>query len=213
MSKRMRAGLYARVSSADQQTLPMQIAAMKEYAERRGWEVSISVQDIGSGAKERPKHQELLKMAKRGKIEVVLVWRLDRWGRSLHDVVTSLQELIHAGVAFVSVSESIDLTTPTGKAMAGMIALFAEFERAILRERVLAGMAAARKKGKIFGRPATARAKADKIERLHLEGVSKHEIARRLKITPGSVRNVLRLCEAEKTRDGIDLVGAGRYWT
>jgi putative DNA-invertase from lambdoid prophage Rac len=127
--------------------------------------------------------------------------------------VTSLQELIHAGVAFVSVSESIDLTTPTGKAMAGMIAVFAEFERAILRERVLAGMAEARKRGKVFGRPATARAKADKIERLHLEGVSKHEIARRLKITPGSVRNVLRLCEAEKTRDGIDLVGVGRYWT
>jgi putative DNA-invertase from lambdoid prophage Rac len=206
----MKAGLYARVSTADQQTLPMQIAAMREYAERRGWEVSISVQDIGSGAKERPKHQELLKMAKRGKIDVVLVWRLDRWGRSLHDVVTSLQELIHAGVGFVSVSESIDLTTPTGKAMAGMIAVFAEFERDILRQRVLAGMAEARKRGKIFGRPATARAKADKIERLHLEGMSKHEIARRLKITPGSVRNVLRLCEAEKARDGIDLVGVGR---
>jgi DNA invertase Pin-like site-specific DNA recombinase len=176
----------------------MQLAAMQEYAERRGWEVSISVQDIGCGAKERPKHQELLKMAKRGKIDVVLVWRLDRWGRSLHDVVTSLQELIHAGVAFVSVSESIDLTTPTGKAMAGMIAVFAEFERDILRQRVLAGMAEARKRGKVFGRPATARAKAEKIERLFSEGLSKHEIARRLNITPGSVRNVLRSSEAAK---------------
>jgi DNA invertase Pin-like site-specific DNA recombinase len=79
-----------------------------------------------------------------------------------------------------------------------------------LRQRVLAGMAEARKRGKVFGRPATARGKADKIEWLHLQGVSKREIARKLKITPGSVRNVLRLCEAEKTRDGIALVGVGR---
>jgi DNA invertase Pin-like site-specific DNA recombinase len=200
----MKAGLYARVSTADQQTLPMQLAAMQEYAERRGWEVITWVQDIGSGANERPKHQELLRMAKRGKIDVVLVWRLDRWGRSLHDVVTSLQDLIHAGVAFVSVSEAIDLTTPTGKAMAGMIAVFAEFERDILRQRVLAGIVEARKRGKVFGRPATARAKSERIQRLFLEGVSKHEIARRLKITPGSVRNVLRFCASEKA----DPVGA-----
>jgi DNA invertase Pin-like site-specific DNA recombinase len=188
----------------------MQIAATREYAERRGWEIALVTEEVGSGAKKRLKQQELIELARRGKVDVVLVWRLDRWGRSLHDVVISLQELAAAGVSFVSITESLDLTTPIGKAMTGMIAVFAEFERAILRERVLAGMAAAKKKGKIFGRPATARAKADKIERLHLEGVSKHEIARRLKITPGSVRNVLRFCEAEKTRDGIDLVGVER---
>lgn len=177
----------------------MQISAMREYAERRGWEVTVAVQDVGSGAKKRPKHQELIDMAKRGKIDVVLVWRLDRWGRSLHDVVTSLQELTEAGVGFVSTTEAMDLTTPMGKAMTGMIAVFAEFERGILKQRVLAGMAEARKQGKVLGRPATARAKADKIERLFAEGVSKHEISRRLKITRGSVRNVLRFCAA---RDG-----------
>jgi putative DNA-invertase from lambdoid prophage Rac len=199
----MRAGLYARVSTADQQTLPMQIAALREYAERRGWEIVVVMEEVGSGAEKRPKLQELIDLAKRGKIHVVLVWRLDRWGRSLHDVVISLQELAEAGASFVSITEALDLTTPMGKAMTGMIAVFAEFERAILRERVLAGMAAAKKQGKIFGRPATARAKSDRIQRLFLEGVSKHEIARRLKITPGSVRNVLRFCEAKK-----NLVGA-----
>jgi putative DNA-invertase from lambdoid prophage Rac len=202
-TKRMRAGLYARVSTADQQTLPMQIAALREYAERRGWEIVVVMEEVGSGAEKRPKLQELIDLAKRGKIHVVLVWRLDRWGRSLHDVVISLQELAEAGASFVSITEALDLTTPMGKAMTGMIAVFAEFERAILRERVLAGMAAAKKQGKIFGRPATARAKSDRIQRLFLEGVSKHEIARRLKITPGSVRNVLRFCEAKK-----NLVGA-----
>jgi DNA invertase Pin-like site-specific DNA recombinase len=177
----------------------MQISAMREYAERRGWKVTASVQDVGSGAKKRPKHRELIDMAKRGKIDVVLVWRLDRWGRSLHDVVTTLQELMEAGVGFVSITEAMDLTTPMGKAMTGMIAVFAEFERGILKQRLLAGMAEAKKRGKLLGRPATARAKADKIERLFAEGVSKHEISRRLKITMGSVRNVLRFCEA---RDG-----------
>ena len=196
MSKPLRAGLYSRVSTAEQQTLPMQISAMREYAERRGWEVNVAVQDVGSGAKKRPKHQELIDMAKRGKVDVVLVWRLDRWGRSLHDVVTTLQELTEAGVGFVSITEAMDLTTPMGKAMTGMIAVFAEFERGILKQRVLAGMAEARKQGKVFGRPATARAKADKIERLFSEGVSKHEISRRLHIARGSVRNVLRFCEA-----------------
>jgi DNA invertase Pin-like site-specific DNA recombinase len=176
----------------------MQVAAMTEYAQRRGWQVTMSVEDIGSGAKERPKQQELLKMAKRRNIDVVLVWRLDRWGRSLHDVVNSLEELSEVGVGFVSVTEALDLTTPTGKAMAGMITVFAEFERAILRQRVVAGMAAAKEKGTIFGRPTTARDEADKIELLSSQGISKREIARRLKITPGSVRNVLRWCEANK---------------
>jgi DNA invertase Pin-like site-specific DNA recombinase len=184
----------------------MQLAAMREYAERRGWEITVVMEEVGSGAKKRPKQQELIDLARRGKVDVVLVWRLDRWGRSLHDVVITLQELAGVGVSFVSITELLDLTTPMGKAMTGMIAVFAEFERGILRERVVAGMDAARRKGKIFGRPATARAKSDRIQRLCSEGVSKREIARRLNITPGSVRNVLRHCQAEKSRD---LVGVG----
>jgi len=83
----------------------------------------------------------------------VVVWRLDRWGRSLPDLVVTLRELIELGVGFVSLTEALDLTTPTGRAMAGMLAVFAEFEREVLRERVRAGIAQARKEGRPHGRP------------------------------------------------------------
>jgi DNA invertase Pin-like site-specific DNA recombinase len=83
----LRAALYARVSTADQQTLPLQISSMRDYAERRGWTVVASIEDIGSGAKDRPKRAELINMAKRRQVDVVLVWRLDLWGRSLSDLM------------------------------------------------------------------------------------------------------------------------------
>src|SRR6516225_298880 len=101
MDKPLRAGLYARVSTADQQTLPMQIGAMREYAERRGWIITASIEDVGSGAKERPKRQELIKLAMRRQIDIIVVWRLDRWGRSLTDLIGSLQELSAVGIGFV----------------------------------------------------------------------------------------------------------------
>jgi DNA invertase Pin-like site-specific DNA recombinase len=85
--KTLRVALCARVSTADQQTLPLQISSMRDYAERRGWTVVASIEDIGSGAKDRPKRAELLKMAKRRQVDVVLVWRLDLWGRSLSDLM------------------------------------------------------------------------------------------------------------------------------
>ena len=111
---------------------------------------------------------------------MVLVWRLDRWGRSVTDLLATLQELEHLGVGFVSLTEALDLTTPAGRAMAGLLAVFAEFEREILRERTRAGLAHARQNGKRLGRPATAAAHAAEIRKLHRAGVSKAEIARRL---------------------------------
>lgn len=90
MKQPLRAGLYARISTADQQTLPMQVAAMKEYAERRGWQIVASVKDINGGTKQRPKREELIQMARRRKLDVIVVWRLDRWGRSLSDLTQSL---------------------------------------------------------------------------------------------------------------------------
>ena len=95
-----RVGLYARVSTADQQTLPMQVGTMRDYADRRGWTVTACIEDIGSGAKERPKRQELIKMAKRREIDGILVWRLDRWGRSVTDLIGSLRDLEAIGVGF-----------------------------------------------------------------------------------------------------------------
>src|SRR5450432_2916472 len=132
--KMFRAGLYARVSTNDQQTLPMQSRAMREYAARRGWTITLQVKEIGSGASQREAREKLLEAARRREIDVVLVWRLDRWGRSVTDLLATLQELEHLGVGFVSLTEALDLTTPAGRAMAGLRAIFAEFEREILRE-------------------------------------------------------------------------------
>jgi putative DNA-invertase from lambdoid prophage Rac len=200
-----RVGLYARVSTHDQQTLPMQVSAMHDYASRRGWAVAIEIKDVGSGATLRPQREELLDAARRREIDVVLVWRLDRWGRSLVDLVTTLQELVSLGVGFVSLSEALDMTTPSGRALAGMLAVFAEFERDILRERVKAGIAQARKEGRPHGRPPTAAKRVPQVKALAKKGVSHSEIARRLGMSRTSVRRFLgptQLPDASARRGG-----------
>jgi putative DNA-invertase from lambdoid prophage Rac len=186
-----RAALYARVSTADQQTLPLQIAAMREYAERRGWLVVASIEDVGSGAKDRPKRAALIKMARQRKVDVILVWRLDRWGRSLPDLIETLRDITAIGVDFASVTEGLDLSTPTGRAMVGMLSVFAQFEREVMVERVRAGLNLARKRGKTLGRPSTARDQADKIRELALEGLNKTQIAKRLNVGRASVFRAL----------------------
>ncbi len=192
MEKAIRVGLYARVSTYDQQTLPMQLSAMREYAERRGWTVVTEVSEVGSGAKEREKRERLMRAARRREIDAVVVWRLDRWGRSLVDLVTTLGELGELGVGFVSLTEALDLTTPTGRAMAGLLAVFAEFERDILRERVKAGIAQARAEGRPHGRPRSAALQEKRVREMHEAGMSKSEIARRLSIGRTSVRRMLQ---------------------
>ena len=131
----------------------MQTRALREYATRRGWTIALQVKEIGSGASQRERREQLLEAARRREIDVVLVWRLDRWGRSVTDLLATLQELEHLGVGFVSLTEALDLTTPAGRAMAALLAVFAEFEREILRERVRAGLAHARQNGQRLGRP------------------------------------------------------------
>jgi len=187
----LRAGLYARVSTIDQQTLPMQNRAMREYAARRGWTIALEVREVGSGAVKREAREKLLEAARRREIDLVLVWRLDRWGRSVTDLLATLQELEHLGVGFVSLTEALDLTTPSGRAMAGLLAVFAAFEREILQERTKAGLAHARQNGKRLGRPATAAIHDAEMRKLHRAGVSKSEIARRLQIGRTSVRRIL----------------------
>ncbi|MFO0952971.1 MAG: recombinase family protein [Isosphaeraceae bacterium] len=187
----MRAALYARVSTHDQQTLDLQIEAMKSYAKKREWEIARQVKDVGSGAKDRAGREALLKAARRREVDIVVVWRLDRWGRSVTDLMATLRELGELGVSFVSLTEALDLTTPSGRAMAGLLAIFAEFEREILRERVRAGIAQARKEGRPHGRPPTASLKAAEVLRLKGERLSHSEIARRLGIGRTSVRRIL----------------------
>jgi putative DNA-invertase from lambdoid prophage Rac len=149
----MRVAIYARVSTHDQQTLGMQVEAMSAYLKNRDCNVAKLVEDVGSGARERPGRESILMAARRREIDAIVVWRLDRWGRSVADLMTTLRELTDLGVGFVSLTEALDLTTPSGRAMAGMLAIFAEFEREILRERVRAGIAQARKEGRRHGRP------------------------------------------------------------
>src|ERR1044071_7786734 len=190
-AKMFRAGLYSRVSTNDQQTLAMQNRAMREYVARRGWRIAMQVREVNSGAVRRQAREKLLEAARRREIDVVLVWRLDRWGRSVTDLLATLQKLEHLGVVFVSLTEALDLTTPAGRAMAGMLAIFAAFEREILQERTRAGLAHAKQNEKRLGRPATAAIHASEIRKLHRAGVSKSEIARRLQIGRTSVRRIL----------------------
>jgi DNA invertase Pin-like site-specific DNA recombinase len=162
------------------------------YAIRRGWQIAAEIREVGSGALQRPKREELLAAVRRREVDAILVWRLDRWGRSLPDLVVTLKELAELGIGFVSLTEAFDMTTPTGRALAGMLAVFAEFEREIMRERVKAGIAQARSKGITLGRPKSAAKKISEVKRLYRkEKLTKSEIARRLGIGRTSVRRLL----------------------
>lgn len=167
----------------------MQLGQMKEYVTRRGWTVEVEVEEVGSGAKTRPKREELMKLARQRKLDAIVVWKLDRFGRSLADLISSLNELRDLGVVFVSLTESLDFSTPSGRAMAGMLSIFAEFEREIIRERVKAGIANARAHGRPHGRPSTAARKKGEIQRLRAQGLNISHIARKLEISRGSVLN------------------------
>ena len=188
-TKVLRAGLYSCVSTNDQQTLTMQNRAMREYAARRGWTVALQVREVNSGAAKREARERLLEAARRREVDLVLVWRLDRWGRSVTDLLATLQELEHLGVGFVSLTEALDLTTPAGRAMAGLLAIFAEFEREILRERTRAGLAQARQNGKRLGRPETAARHAAEIRKLYRAASASPRL-------PGVCRSGARRCAA-----------------
>ena len=187
----MRVGIYARVSTQDQQTLPLQIEALRKYARTRKWKVVLEIEEIGSGASQRKKREQLMRAARQRQIDSVLVWKLDRWGRSLHDLVSTLKELTDLEVGFVSLTEAIDLNTALGRAMAGVLSVFAEFELEMLSERVKAGIVQARKKGGNHGRPKTITLHKSRIKRMFAQGNSKAEIARKLGIGRTSVIRVL----------------------
>lgn len=191
----MRAVLYARKSSRDQKSIPMQFADLRDYAERRGWRVVAEVEETESGKNDaRPRRAELLKKlctAKRAG-DVVLAWKLDRWGRSAIDLMLTLKELHTWGVAFVSVTEGFDLTTPAGRMQAGIFAVIAEFERELIVERVNAGIKRYRERNNDrWGRPSKARDQAETIKRLFGEGKSRAAIARELEISRASVMRAL----------------------
>ncbi len=188
----LRVGAYARVSTHDQQTLPLQKRKIREYAKTRNLTIVHECQEVGSGAKLRPMREELMRAARRREIDLIVVWKLDRWGRSVADLVSTLNELRELDVGFVSLTEALDFSTPSGRAMAGLLSVFAEFEHDIIRERVKAGIANARAEGRPHGRPPTARNKAKDVKRLHRAGRNNSQIARELEISRASVIAVLK---------------------
>lgn len=148
----MRVAIYTRVSTSDQ-SVGRQMRELREYATKRGWDIILEVEEVASGAsKNRPQREEVLCMARKRKIDAVLILSLDRWGRSVQDLVLTMAELQELGVDFV-VPGNIDMTTPMGKMLAHFLGAVAEFERELIRERVKSGLENARAKGKQLGRP------------------------------------------------------------
>lgn len=153
----VRTAIYARVSTANNGQDPsMQTRELRDYCERRGWIIVGEYVDVGiSGTKERrPELDRLMADAHRRRFDAILVWKLDRFGRSLRHLVNALAELEPRGIAFISLRDNLDLSTPSGRLMFQIIGAMAEFERALIAERVRAGMRNAKAKGHRIGRPA-----------------------------------------------------------
>ena len=196
MAKTMRAALYLRVSSGDQ-TVENQRRELEAAAAQRGWAITATYADEGiSGAKgrdRRPGLDAMLKDATRGRFDVVMCWAVDRMGRSLADLVGTLQELHGAKVDLFLHQQAIDTTTPSGRAMFGMLGVFAEFERSMIQARVNAGLARAVAAGVRLGRPKVpAKVEAAILERL-TAGVGILKTARELGIGTGTVQRIQRV--------------------
>jgi DNA invertase Pin-like site-specific DNA recombinase len=189
----MHVGIYARVSTLIGQSPEMQLAELREYASRRGWEIYGEYVDSGiSGSKEsRPALNRMMADAKARKFDIVCVWKLDRFARSLKHLINALAEFEALGVAFVSLRDNLDLTTPSGRLMFQIIGAMAEFERSLIQERVCAGLRNAKLKGKTLGRPRRI-VNGDQMTQLREQGASFREIAKAVGASPGTVRTRLQ---------------------
>jgi DNA invertase Pin-like site-specific DNA recombinase len=172
----------------------MQLREMREYAVRRGLEIINDYTDHGIfGSREsRPRLNRLMADAQQRRFDAVLVWKVDRFGRSLRHPVNVLAELGALGVAFISLRDNLDLSTPSGRLMFAVIGAIAEFERSLIQERVRAGLLNARAKGQQLGRPHRI-VDRDTILRMKAEGASLRQIAKQLGIGYGTVRARLQL--------------------
>ena len=196
-AKPHRVALYARVSTAGQ-TTENQLLELRDAASRMGWEVVGEFVDHGisgaKGRKDRPQFDAILKGVARKEFDVVAAWSVDRLGRSLIDLVELLKELHSMGIHLYLHQQGINTTTPAGKAMFQMMGVFAEFERAMIRERVLSGLAQAKvngtKSGNAIGRPAVSTDVEDRIRELRAEGLGMVKIAKQLKCGVSVVQRV-----------------------
>jgi DNA invertase Pin-like site-specific DNA recombinase len=185
----MRVAIYARVSTANNGEDPtMQTRELREYIERRGWQLAGEYVDIGiSGTKEnRPELDRLLADAHRRRFEVVAVWRFDRFARSVSHLLRALETFQALGIHFVSLSESFDTSTPAGKLVFTVLGAVAELERSLIVERVKAGLRNARAKGKRLGRPRRV-VDAHRVASLRAQGIGWKRVAGELGIGVGTL--------------------------
>lgn len=200
VGKPKRAALYLRVST-DGQTVENQRRVLAEVAVRRGWDVVQTYQDNGiSGAKGREKRPGLdaaLKDAVRRRFDVLMAWSIDRLGRSTATVANALAELEAAGVAIYADREAMDATTPHGRAMLQMAAVFAELERGMIRERVIAGLARARAAGRKLGRPLVSPEREAAVRERLVAGKGMLKIARELGVGVSTVQRIRREMSAQ----------------
>jgi len=184
-----RAAIYARVSTLNGQNPEMQLAEVRRFCGSREWEVAGEFVDSGvSGSKEhRPALDKLLTLCRRRQVDAVVVYRYDRFARSLRQLVNALEEFRALGIDFVSLHEGVDTSTPNGRLVFGIFASIAEFERELIRDRVRSGLAAARASGKRLGRP-TKVVDADVIAQLRRNGHTWEEIASVMHVGEGTVR-------------------------
>ena len=189
----MRVAIYARVSTLIGQSPEMQLAELREYAARRGWEIYGEYVDSGfSGSKKsRPELNRLMSDVHLRRFDVVLCWKVDRFGRSLKHLVNALADLDSYGVAFVSLRDNLDLSTPSGRLMFQIIGAMAEFERSLIQERVRAGLRNAKLRGKILGRPPMTLDR-ERIARLRASGASIREISTQLEVSTATIHKALR---------------------
>ena len=184
----MKGAIYARVSTFDQEP-ENQLQELRRYVEARGWTEKEYVDRGVSGAKDRrPALDALVSDAKRRRFDVLVCWRLDRLGRNLRHLVTLIEELQTMGIAFISLGEGIDCTTPAGKLQLHILAALAEFKRARIQERVKAGLARAKAQGVRLGRP---RRRIDAERLATVAGLPEREAARRLGIPRSTLQRWL----------------------
>ncbi len=191
MSKRV--AFYLRVSTGEQ-TTENQRRELEQVAKRSGWDVVEIYEDAGisgaNGREKRPAFDKLLKDASRREFDLVAAWSVDRLGRSLQHLVAFLGELHALKIDLYLHQQGINTTTPAGKAMFQMMGVFAEFERAMIQERVKSGLARARASGQRLGRPPVAARKRAEVLKLRRDGQSVRAIARTLKLAPGTVQRI-----------------------
>jgi DNA invertase Pin-like site-specific DNA recombinase len=194
MNEAKRIALYGRVSDTREgrQHPELQLSELRDYAAQRGWTIIDEYVDHISGSKDsRPQLNRMMADARRRRFDVVLVWKLDRLGRSLRHLVNCLFEFEALGIALVSLRESIDMSLPSGRLMFQIIGAMAEFERGLIQERVIAGMRHAKSKGIHVGRPRV-HVEAAKVRTMREAGIAWREIAKELKVSVGTLYNALR---------------------